>query len=189
MVMNVNFKKMFPKWGDKHRSNENDVSFSNTCTVDNWLALVYITANSRPQLFSGIIDKYFGESSDLMAILGLAQKCDWGMAKFKLARLNNLNLYKKTFDFYGDEYSLFTKHLEIFTTHTITSTCSSDFCPMKVLTEDRKNFPSFQSCDEVNIVQKIKSWFIKDWSVKCLKPLCKPLPSDDFIHWEFNNEL
>ena len=63
---------MFPKWGDKRRSVENDVFFSNTCTVDRWLALVYIIANSRPQLFSGIIDKYFGESSDLMAILGLA---------------------------------------------------------------------------------------------------------------------
>ena len=60
---------------------------------------------------------------------------------------------------------------------------------MKVLTEDRKNFPSFQSCDEVNIVQKIKSWFMEDWSAKCLKPLCEPLPSDDFIYWEFNNEL
>ena len=111
------------------------------------------------------------------------------MAKFKLARLNNLNLYKKTFDFYGDEYSLFTKHLEIFTKHAITLTCYSDFCPMKVLTEDRKNFPSFQSCDEVNIVQKIKSWFMEDWSAKCLKPLWEPLPSDDFIYWEFNNEL
>ena len=31
-----NVKKMFPKWGDKHTSNENDVFFSNTCTVDNW---------------------------------------------------------------------------------------------------------------------------------------------------------
>ena len=69
----------------------------------------------------------FGESSDLMAIPGLARKCDYGIAKFKLARLNNLYLYKKTFDFYGDEYSAFTKHLEIFIKHTITSTCSSDF--------------------------------------------------------------
>ena len=132
---------MFPKWGDKRTSNENDVFFSNTCTVDNWLALVHIIANSRPQLFSGIIGKYIGESSDLMAILGLARKCDYGMTKFKLARLNNLNLYKKTFDFYGDENSAFTKHLEIFTKHTITSTCSTDFCPVKVSTEDRKNFP------------------------------------------------
>ena len=153
-MMNVISMKILPKWGDKHRSNENDVFFSNTCTVDDWLALVYIIANSRPQLFSGIIDKYFGESGDLMAILGLARKCHYGMAKFKLERLNNLNLYKKTFDFYGDEYSLFTKHLKIFTKHTITSTCCSDFCPMKVLTEDRKSFPSFPSCDEVNIVQK-----------------------------------
>ena len=64
-----NIQKIFPKWNDKYRSNENDVFFSNTCTVDNWLALVYIIANSRPQLVSGIIDKYFGESSDLMAIL------------------------------------------------------------------------------------------------------------------------
>ena len=49
-----NFKKMLPKWGDKHKSNENDAFFSNACTVDNWLALVYIIANSRPRLFSGI---------------------------------------------------------------------------------------------------------------------------------------
>ena len=90
-----------------------------------------------------------------MAILGLARKCDYGIAKFKLARLNNLNLYQKTFDFYRDEYSAFTKHFEISTKHTITSTCSSDCCPMKVSTEDRKNFPSFQSCDEVNIAEKI----------------------------------
>ena len=138
---------------------------------------------------SGIINKYFVESRDLMAILGLARKCDYGIAKFKLARLNNLNLYKKMFGFNGDEYSLFTKHLEIFTKHAIMSTCSSDFCTMKVLTEGRKNFPSFQSCDEVNIVQKIKSWFMEDCSAKCLKPLCEPLPSDDFIYWDFNNEL
>ena len=51
---------------------------------------------------------------------------------------------------------------------------------MKVSLEDRKNFPSFQSCDEVSSVQKIKSWFMEDWSAKCSKPLCEPLPSDDF---------
>ena len=101
-MMNVISMKILPKWGDKHRSNENDVFFSNTCTVDNWLALVYIIANSRPRLLSGIIDRYFGESSDLMAILGLARKCDYGMAKYQFARLNKLNLCKKIFDFYGD---------------------------------------------------------------------------------------
>ena len=111
------------------------------------------------------------------------------MAKFKLARLNNLNLYKKTFDFYGDEYSTFAKYLEMLRKHTVTSTCSSDFCPAKVLTEYRKNFSKLQSCDKVDIAEKKKSWFMEDWSAKCLKPLCKPLPSDDFIHWEFNNEL
>ena len=93
------------------------------------------------------------------------------MTKFKLARLNNLNLYKKTFDFYADEYSAFTKYLEILTKNTITSTFSSDFCPVKVTTEDRKSFPSFQSCDEVDIAKKVKSWFMEDWSAKCLKPL------------------
>ena len=72
---------MFPNWGEKHRSNEYDVFFPDKCAVENWLALVYIIANSRPQLFSSIIDKYFGESSDLVAILGLARKCDYGMAK------------------------------------------------------------------------------------------------------------
>ena len=30
---------------------------------------------------------------------------------------------------------------------------------------------------------------MEDWSAKCSKPLWEPLPSDDFIHWEFNNEL
>ena len=28
----------------------------------------------------------------------------------KIARLINLNLYKQKFDFYGDEFYLFTKH-------------------------------------------------------------------------------
>ena len=48
-----------------------------------WVGLVYIIVNSRPQLFSGTIDKYCVESSDLMAILGLARKCDYEIAKFK----------------------------------------------------------------------------------------------------------
>ena len=30
---------------------------------------------------------------------------------------------------------------------------------------------------------------MEDWLAKCLKQLCEPLPSDDVIHWEFNNEL
>ena len=30
---------------------------------------------------------------------------------------------------------------------------------------------------------------MEDWSAKFLKPLCEPLPSDDLIHREFNNEL
>ena len=30
---------------------------------------------------------------------------------------------------------------------------------------------------------------MEDWSAKFLKPLSEPLPSDDLIHWEFNNEL
>ena len=76
-----NFKKIFPNWDNKHRSNENDVFSPDKCTVENWLPLVYIIANSRPQLFSSIINKYFGESSDYVAILGLAQKSDYGMAQ------------------------------------------------------------------------------------------------------------
>ena len=39
------FKEMFPKWGDEHTSNEIDFCVYNTCTVDNWLDLVYIIAN------------------------------------------------------------------------------------------------------------------------------------------------
>ena len=57
-------------------------------------------------------------------------------------QISNINLQKGTIDFYGDEYSLFTKYLNVFFRHTIASKRSSSFCPKKELQEEFKSHPS-----------------------------------------------
>ena len=82
-------------------------------------------------------------SSAFIAILGLAQKCQFDMAKYKSAETCNINLQKGTYDFYGAEYSLLTKHLNVYFRHAIASKCCSSYCPKKEMEEEFKSYPSF----------------------------------------------
>ena len=70
-----NFKKMFPKWSDKHIITENDVFLSNACTVEQLTCFSLYNSKFKTTIVQRYHRKYFAESSDLMAILALARKC------------------------------------------------------------------------------------------------------------------
>ena len=181
-------KSDLPRWGGKHTINGKNYFFSNTCTVDNWLALFSIISSAKPEFYNEIVKEYFSQDSDFIAILGLVQKCEYNLAKFKLAKKNNLNLTRDTYDFYGNEHTLFIKHLEHFSKHDIISTCSYDSCPMKQFTEEDQAFPSFDTRIKEVFVESIKSWLTDGWSTLCSKPLAEPLPKDEYMYWDFNKE-
>ena len=132
-----------PKWGGSFDFNKVKRVFVNTCPVDNWLALFCLLSYENPEVYLNFIRKNLGTSSDFIAVLGLVQKCQFEIAKYKLAKKCHINLQKETNDFYGDEYSLFTKHLNVFLRHTIASKCSSSYCPKKEIEEEFKSYPSF----------------------------------------------
>ena len=102
------------KWGGSCDFNKVKCVFVNTCPVDSWLVLFCSLSYENPEVQQNFIKKNLGTSSDFIAVLGLAQKCQFEMAKYKLAKICNINLQKGTYNFYGDEYSLFTKHLSVF---------------------------------------------------------------------------
>ena len=130
-----------------------------------------------------------GSSSDFIAVLGLGQKCQFEMAKYKLAKICNVNLQKGTYDFYGDEYSLFTKHLNVFLRNTIASKCSSSFCPKKKLQEEFKSYPSFDCESQHDLIEKIKQWLEGSWASNCIKPIEDGVVSENDTHWEFCDKM
>ena len=69
------------KWGGSFDFNKVKCVFPNTCPVDNWLALFC----SLPYENSEVYQNFF-------AVLGLAQKCQFEMTKYKLAKICNINL-------------------------------------------------------------------------------------------------
>ena len=123
------------------------------------------------EVYQIFIRKNLGTSSDFITVLRLAQKCQFETAKYKLAKISNINLQNKTHGFYGDEYSLFTKHLNVFLRHTIASTFSTSFCPKKELEEEFKSYPSFDCKSQYDLIENIKQWLEGGWKSNCRKPI------------------
>ena len=69
-----------PKWGGSFDFNKVKCVFANTCPVDNWLALFCSLSCENPEVYQNFIRKNLETSSDFIAVLGLAQKCQFEMA-------------------------------------------------------------------------------------------------------------
>ena len=85
-----------PKWGGSFDFNNVKCVFVNIYPVDNWLALFCSLSYENPEAYQNFIRKNLGTSSDFIAVLGLAQKCKFEMAMYKLAKICNINLQKGT---------------------------------------------------------------------------------------------
>ena len=89
----------------------------------------------------------------------------------------NINLQKGTNDFYGDEYSLFEKHLNVFLRHTIASKCS---CSCRLKKELEEQFI---------IVESVKKCFEGGWPSNCRKPIKDGVVSENNFHWKFCDKM
>ena len=69
-----------PKWGGSFDFNKVKCVFANTCPVDNWLTLFCSLSCENPEVYQNFIRKNLETSSDFIAVLGLAQKCQFEMA-------------------------------------------------------------------------------------------------------------
>lgn len=103
-----------PKCGESFDFIKVKSVFANTCRVENWFAMFCSLSYENSEVYQNFIRKKLGTSIDFIAVLGLAHKCQFKMARYKSLKTCNFNLQKGTYDLYGDDYSLFTKHLNIF---------------------------------------------------------------------------
>ena len=177
------------KWGGSCDFNKVKCVFVNTCPVDSWLVLFCLLSYENPEVQQNFIKKNLGTSSDFIAVLGLAQKCQFEMAKYKLAKICNINLQKGTYNFYGDEYSLFTKHLNVFLRHTTESKCYSFFVQKRNCKKRFKSYPSFDCKSQHDLIEKIKQWLEGGWASNCRKPIEDGVVSENDAHWEFCGKI
>ena len=80
-------KRSLPKLGGSFDFSKVKCVFVNTFPVHNWLVLFCSLSYENPEVYQNFIRKNLGTSSDFMAVLRLAQKCQLEMAKYKLVIL------------------------------------------------------------------------------------------------------
>ena len=118
-------------------------------------SIVLFTVTWKPRSSAELYQKKnLGTSSDFIAVSRLTQKCQFEIAKYKLAKICNINLRKEIYNFYGDEYSLFTKHLNVFLRHTLASECSSFFVQKRNCKKSLKVIPVLIAKASMTLLRK-----------------------------------
>ena len=128
---------MLPSYGGCLR----DEYFSNTCPVDNWLAMLTIVSKEKPNIYEELCCQVNDDEADLLLLLQYIKTEKFLEAKFILATMNSLVLNAQTYDFYGNE-SKFTKFMQNFFQYQMSSICSSIHCPEREICQTINKIPS-----------------------------------------------
>ena len=104
------------------------------------------------------------------------------MTKYKTAETCNMNFQRETYNFYGVQHPLFTKHLNVFLRITIASKCFRSYCPKKELEEDFKSYPSFDCKSQHDLIENIKQQSEEGQTSNCRKPIQDGVVNENDIH-------
>ena len=156
---------------------------------NNWLLLFKVCSYIYRECSSTVLDKYFSQSSDLMAVLGLCKKNEFSVAKYRLAKVNKLPLIaQRRYDFYGDVYTNFVSHLSEFVKHKVVSACAIKQRPAQNLYVEEKTIPSVLVKSRECFIQFLNDWLFSSWSASWKRSLSEPVTDGEHIYWEYNNE-
>ena len=165
-----------PVWGGKIRVNGKTQCMTNTCPIDNWLVIMHAILQSSPEVsakVSGMSSKDNGANL-VFTLCELYKEGRFNEAKWMLGKVNNLVPNGNTVNFYGNEHTLFVKHLEFLYRYTTKSVCSSEFCPEKTSVRLAKSTPTINNmqpgADVQDIIsQELKGWLYDESYTQCLK--------------------
>ena len=117
--------------------------FSNTCTVDCWIAFFKVMQHQFPAQLERIVQEYsIGVTSSIILFIGFIRHNAFDKAKRHLAQLSGIELKSKTYDFFGNEGINVLKHLKFLVSTKSVSHCSNgNECPEKVKVTRRNDFP------------------------------------------------
>ena len=138
---------------------------TNTCPIDNWLVIMHAILQSSPEVsakVSGMSSKDNGANL-VFTLCELYKEGRFNEAKWMLGKVNNLVPNGNTVNFYGNEHTLFVKHLEFLYRYTTKSVCSSEFCPEKTSVRLAKSTPTINDMQPGADVQDIISQELKGW--------------------------
>ena len=101
--------------------------FSNTCSIDNWLAMLCLTKDDYRESFENLMNVVGENNPDFTLLLQLILDGKIMQSKFQLAFMNQLAPKHETYDFYGNE-NKFINQCKFMMKYEGTSTCSNDCC-------------------------------------------------------------
>ena len=161
------------------------IHFSNTCPVDNWLAMLSVIEHSHT---TSLIQRLSETRPDFSLLLQHVKDKKFLQAKLHLAKVNSLQLNDRTYDFFGNEKHL-TNCLDFMMEYEMISICSNHYCNEKAITATRRSIPAVSVKDGTSVetfTNAVVSWLTGSWFAPCMRRLVEPLPSNEFIHWDFN---
>ena len=179
-----------PSFGGFINLNGVPIYLSNTCPVDNWLAVFSMINQFQKPLYEAMVEHSTESNTEFSALMILIGQNEFNKAKVELAKMCEIPFIQRTYDFLGDESSRFTKFLKCFLQYEMTSTCSSEYCQSKEIHQSECPIPSISNSDGVSssaFKGTVVNWLTGAFDSTCLRPLQEPLPAEEFIHWEWNN--
>ena len=159
-----------------------------------WLFFFKLCSMRHPDRFQFTINKFFAVNSDLMAILGLCQKNQYDMAKYRLSVLNKKIDGKRKADFYGDEYLEIIFLMKCFLKRVQISTCTGKFCIEQDIQQTEDKYPySNDVTSEDEFTNGIKCWLFNSWTASCRRSIHDTVSDSnaysEHIHWDYDNDL
>ena len=178
-----------PSFGGSISLNGIQVHFSNTCPVDNWLAIFSMIIQFRQPLYQCML-LYAAENNKGFSILmKLILEREFNKAKVELTKMCKIPFVQRCYDFFGDEMSRFAKFLTFFLQYEMTSSCSSEYCQSKEMKQTLCAIPAISSNNGSSMSsfrQTVIGWMSGSFEASCLRPLQDPLPAEEFIHFDKN---
>ena len=162
---------VFPAYGGYYIKDCAKIIFSNTCSIDCWIALFKVIQSEHPEKLELLIrENSTGKNSTIMVFLGYVRHGCFERAKMLLAELCNIPLYQNTYDFYGNEIQNVLRHLTFLLENVCTSQCSNDnLCPERVKSDEMNDFPCVPNVHNDNEFET----FIVNWLIEIKETPCR----------------
>ncbi len=124
-----------PSWGGQVVYKGKEILITNTCPLDNLLLVLFLLHEDSDLVKSQMQESSSAVARSILTVFDACRTGDWSMAKFlwlrHICKYEIQMHHKQTFDVYGSEHEVVTKHLAFMQENIQISTCTSDDCPRK----------------------------------------------------------
>ena len=181
-----------PRFGGKLKINENKFLFTNTCSLDTWMAILKCALIKFPNLERKLIKNL---PTHQQALIPLIKVGKYDQAKWKVAKDNGISVEDGKIDFFSGEYELIIKNYVLPNMmHLQSSVCDSPHCPSQHEQHMKSEMPTmnFEAVENSDWItpqmfeESVKDWFITSEESPCCRPLTSATKDTKWTHWDQN---